>query len=175
MQLRIEDSLGGDRSDVVVLERLDHLGARHLDADEQVLRFLAFDVGRECHVEKVEYEQELIKQGLQFAPQPEFVVHLTAPAQVLIVGLGARPLALKVRDLLLELESQKFFVLLSGRWYRGDALVGPWVSIPSAALPESFASITEESEMGHLLAWVPGTDLALEAVLGSRYPSRTED
>ena len=76
-------------------------------------------------------------------------------------------------DVFLEIQTQRYFVLLSGRWYAGDALKGPWTHVPSDKLPQSFAKIPSESEVGHTLTFVAGTDEAKEAVLDSQVPQTT--
>lgn len=74
-------------------------------------------------------------------------------------------------DVLLETKTQKYFVLLSGRWYSSKSLdEGPWTFVPPDELPESFAKIPEESINGHLLPHVAGTEQAQEAVIDNQIP-----
>jgi len=68
----------------------------------------------------------------------------------------------------------RFYVLLSGRWYRGATLQsGPWEFVASDRLPAVFRDIPEDSEVGGVLAHVAGTDLAEEAVLDAQMPQTT--
>jgi hypothetical protein len=73
-------------------------------------------------------------------------------------------------DVVLEVETQRYFVLLSGRWFAGRSLDGPWSFVASDDLPASFRSIPVEAEMGHLRVAVAGTEEAEEAVLESAIP-----
>jgi len=73
-------------------------------------------------------------------------------------------------DVLMEIQSQRYFVLLSGRWYAGKSLKGPWIYMPSNRMPASFAKIPPESEMGHVLIFVAGTEQANDAVWDSYIP-----
>lgn len=73
-------------------------------------------------------------------------------------------------DVLMLTDSQENYVLLSGRWYASKNMEGPWRYVAGDTLPEDFAKIPEDSEMGTVLYAVPGTDLAREAVLDSQLP-----
>jgi hypothetical protein len=74
-------------------------------------------------------------------------------------------------DVLMEIESQRHFVLLSGRWYAGRGLGGPWEYIAADELPPSFQDIPSDSdELAHLRTWVDGTQEAKEAVLDAHVP-----
>jgi len=73
-------------------------------------------------------------------------------------------------DVLLEIQTQRYFVVLSGRWYASKSLSGPWTHVASDQLPASFAKIPPDSEMDHVLTFVAGTKEAEEAVLDSQIP-----
>lgn len=73
-------------------------------------------------------------------------------------------------DVLLELETRRVFVLLSGRWFASLSFEGPWEYVAADTLPPSFAAIPEDSEVGHLLTWVAGSEFAREAVLDAHIP-----
>ncbi len=73
-------------------------------------------------------------------------------------------------DVLYHIKEKKYYVLLSGRWYAGTKLDGPWRYVPGEKLPPDFARIPEDSEMGTVLYAVPGTDVAKEAVLDAQIP-----
>jgi hypothetical protein len=70
----------------------------------------------------------------------------------------------------LELKSQTTFVLISGRWFRAQTTAGPWAYVPPAQLPGDFAKIPEASPAGVVLASVPGTPQAQEAVIANSIP-----
>ncbi len=73
-------------------------------------------------------------------------------------------------DVLMDNKKQEYYVLLSGRWFMSKKMEGPWKYIPGDNLPEDFAKIPEDSEMGTVLYAVPGTDIAKEAVLDAQFP-----
>jgi len=70
----------------------------------------------------------------------------------------------------LNIESQDYFVVFSGRWYAGPSLEGPWTFVPSDELPDDFADIPEGSDRDLVLAYVAGTEAAKEAVVDAYIP-----
>jgi hypothetical protein len=72
-------------------------------------------------------------------------------------------------DLFLDNETKDYYVLLSGRWFRAKALSGPW-SFASDSLPEDFAKIPRNSPKADVLASVPGTTAAADAVMLAQIP-----
>jgi hypothetical protein len=74
-------------------------------------------------------------------------------------------------DVVFEIASQNYYVLLSGRWYRSKDLDnGPWTWVANDELPARFAEIPVESEVGYLRASVAGTEEAREALLEQSVP-----
>jgi hypothetical protein len=75
-------------------------------------------------------------------------------------------------DAFLELSTQRYYVLLSGRWYRGEGMLGDlrWSHVPNDELPEPFSDIPEDSVNGSVLSHVAGTEQAREAVLDNTIP-----
>jgi hypothetical protein len=73
-------------------------------------------------------------------------------------------------DILYEVETGHYFLLISGRWYQAKQMTGPWSHVLPDRLPTSFARIPADSEKAELLASVPGTVEAREAVLDAQVP-----
>jgi hypothetical protein len=73
-------------------------------------------------------------------------------------------------DVFVDTTDNSYYVLLSGRWYRGGGLNGPWAYVAHNALPPSFARIPPGSLAGVVLASVAGTPQAQEAVIASQIP-----
>jgi hypothetical protein len=73
-------------------------------------------------------------------------------------------------DILYEVDTGRYFLLISGRWYQAKQMTGPWSHVLPDRLPESFAGIPPDSEKADLLASVPGTVEAREAVLDAHVP-----
>ncbi len=73
-------------------------------------------------------------------------------------------------DIFLDVSSQQYYVLLSGRWYRSSSLKGTWQFIPSEQLPSDFAAIPAGSPKDNVLASVAGTPAAQNALLDASIP-----
>jgi hypothetical protein len=74
-------------------------------------------------------------------------------------------------DIFMDVNSQQYFVLISGRWYKTNALnSNHWQYIAADKLPADFAKIPEGSSKDNVLASVAGTDAAREAVMDAQIP-----
>ncbi len=73
-------------------------------------------------------------------------------------------------DLFLYSPEQSYYVLLSGRWFRAKALGGPWEFVSGDQLPKDFAAIPANHPRGDVLASIPGTPEAREAVIANDIP-----
>ena len=61
------------------------------------------------------------------------------------------------------------YYLVAGRWFSAPDFTGPW-TFATPSLPEAFKKIPLEHERSRVLASVPGTDQAAEAVLIAQIP-----
>lgn len=114
---------------------------------------------------------------------PEIVVR-TKPAELIQIDGEPNFVPVKGTDLLyvknsedniiLDIKSQNYFILISGRWYSSKNMNGPWSFKEADELPENFSMIPEGSDLDVLLASVPGTDAAREAVLDTEIPQTAE-
>jgi len=112
-------------------------------------------------------------------PPPAIVV-ATEPTELIVIegepeytpisGTDLMYVTNSESDVLLDLESARYFVILSGRWFTSESYEGPWVNVPADQLPDRFSQIPGESEMGHLLVSVPGTVESKEAVMENQIP-----
>ncbi len=73
-------------------------------------------------------------------------------------------------DVFLHVDSQRYHLPLAGRWYRSKSLQGPWEYVDGDSLPAAFSEIPPDSPKAHVLAFVPGTDEAIEAALDAQVP-----
>ena len=73
-------------------------------------------------------------------------------------------------DVFVQTAEQKYYFLVSGRWFRSASLDGPW-SYASGDLPSDFAKIPPGSPAADVLASVPGTQEAQDAVLLAQIPT----
>jgi hypothetical protein len=70
----------------------------------------------------------------------------------------------------MDTNSQQYYTLLAGRWFRANSLEGPWEWVPGEKLPGDFSRIPTESPKGHVLASIPGTEQAREAIIANQIP-----
>ena len=73
-------------------------------------------------------------------------------------------------DIFKNIADQKFYVLISGRWYTAAVLEGPWTFIQAEKLPPDFAQIPEGSTKDNVLASVPGTKASRDAITDAQIP-----
>jgi hypothetical protein len=77
-------------------------------------------------------------------------------------------------NVFMDIKSQSYFILISGRWYSSANLNGPWAFVDAEKLPDDFTKIPEGSDMDVVLASVPGTKASKEAILDSQIPQTAE-
>ncbi len=124
---------------------------------------------------EVDDEEEVEEPG----PPPAIVV-ATEPTELIVIegepeytpisGTDLMYVSNSESDVLLDLESARYFIILSGRWFTSESFDGPWVNVPADQLPDRFAQIPLDSDMGHILVSVPGTEQANEAVMDNQIP-----
>ncbi len=73
-------------------------------------------------------------------------------------------------DVFLQQDENQFYFLVSGRWFRAKSFDGPW-TYASADLPKDFSQIPRKGPKGNVLASVPGTQEAADAVLLAQVPT----
>jgi hypothetical protein len=73
-------------------------------------------------------------------------------------------------NIFLNTADQKYYVLLSGRWYNAPSLNSKWSYVSQKALPKDFAKIPVTDPKGDVLASVAGTPQAKEAVISNNVP-----
>jgi hypothetical protein len=69
-----------------------------------------------------------------------------------------------------QMNEQKYYFLVSGRWFRSASLDGPW-TYATEDLPSDFAKIPPNGPGSNVLASVPGTQEAQDAVLLAQIPT----
>ncbi|MFL6447522.1 MAG: hypothetical protein ACJ746_07515 [Bryobacteraceae bacterium] len=62
------------------------------------------------------------------------------------------------------------YLLISGRWFKGASLDGPWAFVNGKDLPADFSKIPPDDPKGTVLASVPGTSAAEEALIANSIP-----
>ena len=66
--------------------------------------------------------------------------------------------------------SGQYYVLISGRWFKGASLEGPWTFVSKSDMPADFAKIPVDSPKATVLASVPGTPQAAEGLIANSIP-----
>jgi hypothetical protein len=64
----------------------------------------------------------------------------------------------------------QYYVLISGRWFKGPSWQGPWTFVGAAEMPSEFAKIPESSPKATVLASVPDTPQAKEGIIANSIP-----
>ncbi len=102
---------------------------------------------------------------------PAELVQTSGPANMLAIS-GTQLLYIPNTDnaLFYDLDNAKYYILISGRWFNSGSLYGPWVFVPASQLPPDFARIPPTSPKANVLASVPGTPMAREAVIANSIP-----
>jgi hypothetical protein len=66
--------------------------------------------------------------------------------------------------------SQDHFILISGRWFKAQSMMGPWQYVSGEKLPAGFAKIPATHQRAAVLVSVPGTPQAKEALIANAIP-----
>jgi hypothetical protein len=116
--------------------------------------------------------EELKKAKIIVATVPaELIVCIGEPNLGPIAGDQLLYVTNTESDVFFDINLQKYFLLLAGRWFSGPSLKeGPWTFVHPDSLPKIFAQITEQSPKGEVLSHVPGTPQATEAYYDAQMP-----
>jgi hypothetical protein len=100
----------------------------------------------------------------------ELIVFKGQPDFVPIVGTQLLWASNTTSDVLIDISTNTYYVLLAGRWFRGPSLTGPWTFVANNALPADFAKIPPASLAGAVLPTVGGTPQAQAAAIENSIP-----
>ena len=119
-------------------------------------------------------------ETVELSGEPPRILVATEPSELVVIdgepsyeaieGTDLLGVSNTESDLVMETTTQRHYLLLSGRWYEAKGLAGPWTYVAADGLPESFVRIPADGEFGHLLAFVAGTQQALDAVIEAQVP-----
>ncbi len=124
-------------------------------------------------VEPADDNADLSETRIIVATEPtELIVTDGEPTWAPVEGMDLLYLENTDSQVFLELSSQRYYLLLSGRWYRSAEMLGElrWDNVPNDELPAAFAAIPPDSVNGAVLSQVAGTDEARDAVLDNSIP-----
>jgi hypothetical protein len=106
-----------------------------------------------------------------FTDKPaELILFQGEPAYVKIPGTDVSFASNSENDVFLHSGENQIYYLTSGRWFRAKSLDGPW-SYAGADLPQDFAKIPADHPRSHVVASVPGSQAAEDAVLLAQVPT----
>lgn len=100
----------------------------------------------------------------------ELIVFKGAPVYGTIPGTQLLYVTNTDNDVFIDNVTKDYYVLFSGRWFSGKDLNGPWL-YAGDNLPADFAKIPVGSPKAEVLASVPGTQQAADAVLLAQIPT----
>lgn len=119
-------------------------------------------------------------QTVSLATTAPAIIVATTPAEVLVIEGAPQWTAAGQSGLLyinntsanvFQLQATgQVFVLVSGRWFSGPSLAGPWVFVPPDQLPGAFMMIPADSPKENVLASIPGSAQAQEAIIANAIP-----
>lgn len=101
----------------------------------------------------------------------ELIVTRGAPELEPLVGTGLMLVANSDNDLFYHTGEKQYYFLAAGRWFKAPTVAGPWAAT-SGNLPPDFKQIPDDAEAADVLASVPGTPEANEAVILASIPRK---
>jgi hypothetical protein len=103
------------------------------------------------------------------AAPAELILLRGAPNYLAVSGTGLVWVANTESDVFRLGKNGPVYFLVSGRWFTAAGFEGPW-TFATPSLPDDFKKIPRSHERSRVLASVPGTDEAAEAVLLAQIP-----
>ena len=108
---------------------------------------------------------------LRADPPAELILIDGDPSLTVISGTSLLFVNNTEQDLFLHRAEGLYYYLTSGRWFRARQLSGPW-AVVGDDLPDDFRRIPEDHEKSDVLAAIPGTTQAKEAVIEAQIPKK---
>jgi hypothetical protein len=102
----------------------------------------------------------------------ELIVIMGSPALQPVKGTGLQWVSNTECDLFFNPADRNYYFLTSGRWFRTTELRGGKWEAATTSLPEDFKKIPADHPRAHVLAAVPGTRQAEEAVIAASIPQK---
>ncbi|MGU3496967.1 carbohydrate-binding family V/XII [Xanthobacteraceae bacterium A53D] len=103
--------------------------------------------------------------------EPTELIQTTGTPEMLPVA-GTSLMTMNNADhaVFMDPDSNSYYVLISGRWFRSTSLDGSWTYVASTDLPAGFAKISPQDPKGNVLVSVAGTPQAKEAAIAATIP-----
>ncbi len=103
----------------------------------------------------------------------ELILFEGEPAYKMIAGTTLKFATNTNSDIFFCNGNKKFYYLSAGRWFSSPGLNGPW-TYATPNLPIDFGKIPDESPASSIMAFVPGTEQAKDAVMIAQIPTTIE-
>jgi hypothetical protein len=113
-------------------------------------------------------------------PAAPAVIVATRPTELVVtdgapdwIGIdGTQLLYVKNTDanVFTDMTNRQSYILVSGRWFTGPGLNGPWQYVAGKDLPATFAQMPDDSPTENVKASIPGTPQSKEALIASLIP-----
>lgn len=100
----------------------------------------------------------------------ELVITAGQPEMVPVGGTSLLRVSNADHAIILDPAGNQYYVLISGRWFRGPGFAGPWAFVPGSSLPADFKKISTTDPAANALTAVPGTPQAKEAAIAATVP-----
>lgn len=101
----------------------------------------------------------------------ELIVTEGAPQFEQLSGLSLQFVKNTSANIFLDASTRDYYVLITGRWFRSKSLEqGQWEFVDGKNLPQEFSKIPESSPKAGVLASIPGTGPAKEALIANSIP-----
>jgi uncharacterized protein (TIGR03000 family) len=100
----------------------------------------------------------------------ELIVFDGPPKMEAVTGTDLEVASNSESDVFRDPQKGLYYVLLAGRWARAKSLDGPWEAVKRGELPEGLAKVPADHAKARVLASVPGTNEANEAVALAQVP-----
>ena len=135
--------------------------------------------GAQANAGPTDQQLEPLSERVKDGTFPDIYVS-TVPAELLtadgepqfkpIPNTGLLYVANSDNQIFMDTANQKYYVLVSGRWFDGASMNGPWQYVAGNDLPSDFSKIPEGDVKASALAAVPGTPAAQEAYIENQIP-----
>ncbi|WP_051356710.1 carbohydrate-binding family V/XII [Azorhizobium doebereinerae] len=109
--------------------------------------------------------------AIRVATEPTELIQTNGQPELLPVD-GTQLMSMKNADhaVFMDPNSNAYYVLISGRWFRSTSLDGAWSYVANDALPADFAKISTNDPKANVLVSVAGTPQAKEAAIAATIP-----
>ncbi len=129
-------------------------------------------------------ENDLDSMIMEMESPPKIII-TTVPAELIqtdgepkfepVTGTDLLFLTNTESDIIMDIKSQQYYILVSGRWYAANQIEnGKWTYQLPNDLPEDFSKIPEDSDISDVRYSVPGTQEAKDALLENSIPQTAE-